>query len=289
MKGILLLTALPLLALASPAASEGERTEDYELSSAVRAEAELQRLTKDSIAHPEMANYLKAREDLDALLMRDLDDPAVSQWISGNLEGVGWLFYGPPTIYVITAHEPLRMDQAALFRHFMSMVLEFDAWDADDDSACLGVKALRLLKDGAASPEEEAYLNAFLIGAEIGRLAMRSDNYRRAMGLDPQFFADADQDEATLSTASDMDGAKSSMLWKAAVFGEALDESMIENDFWFNLWTEKEYERNLLDRALSEAAAPEYRDRIAGSRPFFAYVEAEREKGAATVVRALCE
>lgn len=288
MRLILLLAATPFLAFAN-AAPAAERIKDYELRVATRTEAELQRLTERDIAHPEMADFLRAREDLNALLMRDPDDPAVSQWIRGSLGGTGWLTYGPPTLYLITKHEPLAMDQAFMFRHFLAMVLEFDAWDEDDGSACLGVKALHLLKDGAAGPEEEAYLNAFLIAAAIARLEWRSDSYRRAMMSAPQFFAGADQDEAALSAASDMDITTSWMLLKAAVYGEALDASMIENDIWMDLQTGENYERDLLDRALGAAAGPEYRDLIAGARPFFAYIEAERDKGADAVIRALCE
>lgn len=289
MKKTLVLATLSFLAVTSPAISETQQIKDYELRVAVRMAAELTALTEDDIKHPEMDDFFQARADLNALLMRDPDHPAVSEWIRGDLDRTGWLAYGPPTMYLITAHEPLPIDQAFMFRKFLAGVLEFDYWNADDGSACLGVKALHLLKNGPASPEEEAYLNAFFISAEIERLAMRSDSYRRAMRSEPQFFATADQDEETLSAASVIDSAKSAMLWKAAVFDEALNVDMIENDIWIDPMTGKEDERRFLDQALEEAAGPEYQDWIVGSRPFFAYIEAEREKGAAEVVRALCE
>ncbi|MFV0474877.1 MAG: hypothetical protein ACK5MQ_11830, partial [Pikeienuella sp.] len=216
-----------------------------------------------------------------------------AEWFQGMSGWDGWLAYGPIARYQIVSHEPLKIDQAYLFKwamiyHEIDIVADFE----NVESNCLSIKALHLLQNGAATPDEEAFLNAVHLNAEVERRYSREPGFRLAEEIRPGFAASIaaalGEDLEALRKQNAMDTIKGSMIIQAALYDVAVDsDQVVLRDDWYDPYTAEKYPQEWIERAAKELAASDVPERLTRARPFFDLIDAERSKGDAAVIEAL--
>lgn len=288
MKKIIALSAgLLLTALAGPAFPDDL---PGPLRAPLTALAGVMRQPKSAWTAEDLAQFHAARAQMDAVLTRDLNDPMADQWFRHRFNEGTWLTYDPATQYLIARHEPLAIDQAYQFRTFVNYMInmEMEIYGPDSAGSCLSTKALRLLKNGAGTPAEDAYLNAVRVGAASMLLMMPHESYRRAVELDPAFAAMAGKDldrEQQDTIASIMGGE----LMAAAFTGDSIAAVSKQEDNWYDSFTGEAYPKAWIDQATARLAATDYPDALDKARPVFDLINAQRGNGPEAVLAALCD
>ena len=289
MKNIIALAAAVLVtALTSPASADAQSDA---MTAAVAELSSVMRKPEGSWTPDDLATFHAARAKMNDSLTSDLNSPLVAEWFSPSPRLGGWLTYGPAEIYLIAKGEPLAMDQAHLFRDFVNHAvdLELDIYNENSKATCISVKALRLLENGPASPEEEQFLNAVLVGAGSMRLNLPQNSFRTAVSIDPAFAGIVGENPDLVKEQDIISGIMGTMLFNAAVSEVALYSDEVLNDLWMDPYTAEEYPQDWVNRAAQQLGESEFPQQLSTARPVFAEIAAQRDNGPDAVLTAICD
>lgn len=245
---------------------------------------------KRSWTPADLAQFYAAREKIDAALTSNPDSPAVKAWFTLSDTPGNWMTFGPDDSYLIGKHEPLTTDQAHHLTTFVDRMLDgqLDIYSQNPPATCLSLKALRLLKNGPASPEDEQFLNAVHLGADSIQMTLPHESLTREIARYPAFAAvvnDNAEERRKEDTISLIMGA---MLFKAAASGVNLGSHEVLNGIWIDPLTIEPYPKEWIDAAAAQLATGDYSDRLATARPVFSTINAHRGKDTDALLAELC-